>query len=221
MLVIQQRLPLVYRILDSSCALHYCQKQSVDSSTIASSTRHSANYSVGCNGVFDFELAIQKILPNCEIHVFDFTDYSARIPRGLKVQYHSWGLKPVNDVNVTVSTSAPFAQNTLWRSKPELDWKTFPEVIQLLGHTGKVIEIFKIDCEGCEWYTYKDWLQSDVLIRQILVEVHGTPPHVDDFFKHIHSHDYVMFHKEPNIQWTGGDCLEFSFLKMNSSFFER
>ena len=175
-------------------------------------------YSVGSNGDFGFERAIQNILPNCEIHVFDFTDFSSWIPSGLKVDYHAWGLKPVHDENIPVTESAPFAQNTLWRSQPELNWKTFPEIVEHLGHTGRFIEIFKIDCEGCEWYTYKDWFEN-VQIRQILVEVHGTPPIVDDFFSHIHSLNYVMFHKEPNIQWTGGDCLEFSFLKVNNSFF--
>ena len=34
-------------------------------------------YSVGSNNHFDFELYVQKSLPNCEIHIFDFDDYSA------------------------------------------------------------------------------------------------------------------------------------------------
>lgn len=169
-------------------------------------------YSVGSNGDFTFERAVQTLLPNCEIHVFDFTAY--KIPMGLDVTYHSFGLKPVHDENITVTVLDPYAKNTLWRAKPELDWKTFPEILTDL------IDIFKIDCEGCEFYTYKDWFQASVKIRQILVEVHGTPELTDDFFSHIHSQNYVMFHKEPNIQWSGGDCLEFSFLKLNGSFFE-
>jgi len=176
-------------------------------------------YSVGSNGDFSFEAAIQKLLPQCEIHVFDFSNFAYRVPKSLNITYHVWGLKPVQDENITVTKSSPWVGNTLWRSKPELDWKTFPEIVSLLGHTGKVIDIFKIDCEGCEFYTYKDWFEASAEIRQILVEVHGTPNIVNTFFSHIRSENYVMFHKEPNIEWSDGNCEEFSFLKMSSSFF--
>jgi hypothetical protein len=177
-------------------------------------------YSVGSNGDFSFELGIQKIAPRCEIHIFDFTDYANHMPKGLNATYHAWGIKPVNDSTIQVTKSANFVGNTLWRTRPTLDWKTFPEIVELLGHNGRVIDIFKIDCEGCEFYTYKDWLAANADIRQILVEIHGTPSVTDEMFGNIHYANYVMFHKEPNIQWSGGSCVEFSFLKLNKSFFE-
>jgi Methyltransferase domain len=168
-------------------------------------------YSVGSNGKFDFEEGIQQRLPFCEIHVFDFTDYSGRVPKGLNVTYHSWGLKPSYSSNNIPGTP-------LWVSKNTLEWKSFPEIVDILGHSDRLIEIFKIDCEGCEWHTYKDWLNFN--IRQILVETHRTPPMVNDFFSDIHATNFVMFHKEANILGTGGRAIEFSFLKMNGSFFQ-
>jgi hypothetical protein len=80
------------------------------------------------------------------------------------------------------------------------------------------VDIFKIDCEGCEWQSYKDWIRAD--LRQIVVEVHDSPvAAVNDFFQGIHDAGYVMFHKEPNIQFSNGQCQEISFLKMQKSFF--
>ena len=95
------------------------------------------------------------------------------------------------------------------------------DTIKELGHEGRTIDIFKIDCEGCEWYSYKDWVQDPAVdIRQIQVEVHDTPDLVHDFFQSIHNANFAMFHKEPNIQWAAGNCVEFAFLKLAPSFFK-
>ena len=169
-------------------------------------------YSIGSNGQFDFEEGIQQRLPFCEIHIFDFTDYSRRVPKGLNVTYHAWGLKP------SYSSNNIPGRTPKWESDTASEWKSLPEIVEILGHSDRLIEIFKIDCEGCEWYTYKDWLRFN--IRQIMVETHRTPPNVNDFFSDIHAANFVMFHKEANILGTRGNAIEFSFLKMNGSFFE-
>ena len=52
-------------------------------------------------------------------------------------------------------------------------YMSMQETVKELGHENRVIDILKIDCEGCEWFTYKDWLEFD--IRQILVETHNAP----------------------------------------------
>lgn len=87
-----------------------------------------------------------------------------------------------------------------------------------MGHTGRTIDVFKIDCEGCEWETVANWFDSDVTIRQIQVELHNvdikTTPKFFDTLWHNH---YVITHKEPNIAYPG--AIEYAFLKLSSDFF--
>ena len=52
-------------------------------------------------------------------------------------------------------------------------FNTFDETLDKLDRRDRTIDIFKIDCEGCEWSTYKDWIGFG--FRQILVETHGVP----------------------------------------------
>ena len=89
--------------------------------------------------------------------------------------------------------------------------------MQELGHVGRRVDIFKIDCEGCEWQTYRDWFEAD--LRQILVETHLTCSSTPSFFQELHDNGYVIFHKEPNIQYCKGECVEFSFLKLEKEYF--
>ncbi len=72
---------------------------------------------------------------------------------------------------------------------------------------------------GCEWYTYKDWIDRSVDIRQILIKVHRSPPMVNEFFESLHNANYAMFHKEFNVIYVSGKYVEFSFLKMAPTFF--
>jgi hypothetical protein len=39
---------------------------------------------------------------------------------------------------------------------------SIPEFQKLLRHEGRTIDILKIDCEGCEWTSYKDWINTDI-----------------------------------------------------------
>ena len=147
----------------------------------------------------------------CEIHVFDFTDFSHKVPDSIRdmVHFHAWGLKTSGEK--VEERVAPRQQTQIFR--------TLNETIELLGHRGQIIDIFKIDCEGCEWGTFHDWVNADVDIRQILVEVHNVPPAAQDFFLSMQNAGYVTFHKEPNIEFAGGQCIEYCFLKLGKAFF--
>ena len=98
--------------------------------------------------------------------------------------------------------------------------KTLSETKKALGHEGRRIDIFKIDCEGCEWDTYDTWFDEDNDIGQILVETHYAPmPNAKDFFYKLHDHGYVIFSKEPNY-YMDGRGVEYAFLKLSTSFFQ-
>lgn len=164
-------------------------------------------YSVGSNGDFNFEVGVQRTIgPGvCEFHIFDMGDYAAKVPDELqRVNFHQWGLKKQDD-------------------KPgEGRFKGLADTVKELGHENlDVIDIFKIDCEKCEWETYKDWTAPGIpSLQQILVELHNAPPTVIDFFNSLEEEGYVRFHKEPNIQFNDGSCEEYALLKLDKEFFE-
>ena len=75
----------------------------------------------------------------CEIHIFDPGNYER--PAGLadkNMHYHKWGL--------TSSYSDEY------KARAGREYYSFPEIRRRLGHENRKIDIFKIDCEGCEWY---------------------------------------------------------------------
>jgi hypothetical protein len=162
-------------------------------------------YSVGSAGNAAFEAALLKeVSPECEIHVFDFDDFAQttaeQTGHSKTVFYHQWGL----------------SGQTGGR------YKSFKDTVAELGHINRTIDIFKIDCEGCEFDTFRAWLDAPVVIQQILVEVHGTGDRAHDFFKTLQETGYAIFHKEPNIQYqTHGMCVEYCFLLLSPQFWIR
>lgn len=113
-------------------------------------------YSIGSVGNFDFERGLQDVISEknvpkkeCEVHVFDMKDFSGEdVPSN--IQYHLWGIKSsaIPDENVV----------------PNM--KTFQETVKELGHEGRVVDVLKISCGGCEWKIYKDLMQTDIKIMQ-------------------------------------------------------
>ena len=188
-------------------------------------------YSIGSNGDFNFELGMQKEVGEgvCEFHIFDMGDWEAKVPKELKrTYYHRWGLKvqdnkhnddPENAYKKIVSDKnrlrVPAVRGDIYHG--------LQDIVKLLGHEKlDVIDIFKIDCEKCEWDTYQDWLGKGIpLLHQIQVEVHDAPGQTAiDFFDSFERAGYLRFHKEPNIQYSDGGCLEYSFVKVEEEFLE-
>jgi len=171
-------------------------------------------YSIGSQGDFSFEVALQKYLNNgslCEVHIFDWGNYESKMPKGLNLHYHKWGLKGTND---TISGDEG-------QSFEPRQYYTLAEIVKQLGHERRrAIDIFKIDCEGCEWDTVQDWMGPSIpIIHQIQVEVHKMPHQkILPFFDGLLNNGYVIFHKEANIEFSD-NCIEFSFLKLDKAFF--
>ncbi|CAJ1936032.1 unnamed protein product [Cylindrotheca closterium] len=130
-------------------------------------------YSIGSNGKAEFETGVKDEIGNhCEIHTFDVGNYNKRngnFAEALKgiATFHHWG----------------FGTKEEAQEQPRR-FKTLQQTMKELGHANRTIDLFKIDCEWCEWFSYEQWLNQD--IRQILVETHNAPmPNVQDFFLQI------------------------------------
>ena len=167
-------------------------------------------YSVGSNNDFSFEESVLKdIGPHCEIHTFDFGNFKEG---AAKVGYRLH-----NGVN---KTAVNYHQYGLGLDQPP-KYKSLQTVVKEQGHENRVIDIFKIDCEGCEWETAKHWFEADVTLRQIQVELHKSNMETTpQFFDMMYDNDYVITHKEANIEWTNaqGTCIEYAFLKLSPDF---
>mmetsp|Transcript_15861 Transcript_15861/g.24023 ORF Transcript_15861/g.24023 Transcript_15861/m.24023 type:complete len:329 (+) Transcript_15861:138-1124(+) len=167
-------------------------------------------YSVGSHNDFSFEQGIHKdIHKDCDVHTFDFGDFADGAKKaGGKILYHQWGL----GVDTTDGKGNVF--------------KSMSTTLEELGHQNKVIDIFKIDCEECEWDTAVSWFEAatkhNVLIRQIQVELHRNQAEkVHAFFDLMYEHGYVIIHKEINIiameKYKAG-MIEYAFLKLDPRF---
>ena len=93
------------------------------------------------------------------------------------------------------------------------------DTIKLLGQENlDAIDVFKIDCEGCEWESFDSWLDPSMPdLMQILVEVHYPPIELATvFFDRLQAAGYARFHKEFNIFAHAG-LTEYAFLRPFSS----
>lgn len=100
-------------------------------------------------------------------------------------------------------------------------FKSLQTIVNELGHNNRTIDIFKIDCEGCEWTTAKHWFEADVMLRQILVELHKSDvKNTPRFFDLMYDNGYVIFHKEANIAYSGPSnlAIEYALLKLAPEF---
>jgi hypothetical protein len=178
-----------------------------DPHRLAARNRSCLVYSVGSSGETSFEAAIRReIGAHCEVHTFDIKNYTEQVDATGAI-FHQWGIAEAN-----------------YREGVYV-YRTLQQTIEELGHVGRTIDIFKIDCDGCEWRTFSSWLDANVTLRQVLIELHEAKqkivkqPETMDFFKRM-AKDYVIFHKEPNIQfWNDLRCVEYAFLKLSQAVF--
>jgi len=155
-------------------------------------------YSVGSAGNFKFENELLKWNPGCEIHTFDpDPKYANTVSDNPNIIYHAIG----------------------FAGEDNGKFQKLFTVMKNLGHEGRKIDIFKIDCEGCEWEIISEFTDPNIELSQILVEAHGIMYH-EDWLEALLNHGYVMFSKELNSFGCGeGRCIEFSFLKFNEIAF--
>lgn len=94
------------------------------------------------------------------------------------------------------------------------------------------IDILKIDIEGAEYDFFNNIFESNQghllrRARQLQIEFHygwGASQDAPDavhhaIFSKLHELGFVVFEEEPNIQFTDGSCIEYSFLRLAPDFF--
>jgi len=136
---------------------------------------------------------MHKLNPRCKIFTFDHTITPRNIPA--YVTFHKFGLGARDHGPLLTVDSA----------------------LRKIGLQDKTVDIFKIDCEGCEKDIFPGFLKPD--LRQILIEVHMfTRWNVNSFFEAMTSAGYVIFHKEPNTYGCKGNCIEYGFVKLKQVF---
>ena len=100
-------------------------------------------YAVGAADEIGFDLDMGAL--GCEVHTFDPTVTLAD-KLSQNVTFHKWGLYG-GDRN---ASSAMKFENRKY-GKIEGEMYHLEDAIEKLGHRGRTITVFKIDCEGCEW----------------------------------------------------------------------
>jgi len=154
----------------------------------------------------------------CDIHVFapgEITDASRNNANmQSNINFHNWGFK-----GSTVQTNPGSGQ-----------FKTFRESVKELGHTDRDIDLFVMDCVGCEWDVIKDLLppvsglsstaEADGVgdIMQIVMNLYEKPANANDLFQAMKLNNYAIFHKEEPAPTE--NQFGFSFIKLAPGFWE-
>jgi Methyltransferase domain len=93
------------------------------------------------------------------VHTFDPTvsgEVMERMSKEAGYHFHLWGLGSQADMNAGVILgNGPL--------------KTLEAIMGELGHTGRTIDVFKIDCEGCEYTVMQDQVFGPVVAGALKV----------------------------------------------------
>ena len=85
------------------------------------------------------------------------------------------------------------------------------------------IDIFKIDCEGCEVELLASQPVLGLLrerVKQLQIEFHWahykvkSPAKMHAMWTALAAHGFEPFYKEPNFQWADGSCIEYSLVNL-------
>lgn len=145
--------------------------------------------SVGSSNEYSFEAALEPY--GCAVHTFDPT-VAPDSRKPAHVQYHSLGLGTTAETRLSELIKVTSSQN---------------------------IDILKVDCEGCEWGVLLDDTTLSALrahVTQFLVEFHWKDAAtMEAVGNRLLDAGFRVFSKEPNIQFSDGSCIEYSFLNIH------
>ena len=159
----------------------------------------------------------KSVSDKCEIHVFDPTRQVSNVKTISDIHVHPWGF--IGEKNVQREGNSQF--------------KTIRETVEDLGHQGHYIDLFVLDCEGCEFNLYKDIVEIGIenmttttkaptVFLQLVMQVHGFATPVENtysFFETLTNEgSYAIFHKSAT-EGTGGNVQDYGFIKLRNDFF--
>jgi len=154
-----------------------------------------------------FEKDFLNVVGACEFHIFSRNGLvpGTKLPAD-DFYLHRWDLERSAEKDLRKKSS---------------DSKSLQDTIQSLGHVGKTVDLFLLDCAGCELNTVSDWFVSDGVVGveflQIIAKVHsGRHAVMQHFFSTILRQNYVTYYmgKKEHLamRWYG-------FLKLAPDYF--
>lgn len=170
--------------------------------------------SIGSNNLWEFEENVYK-KTNCEVHTFD--------PREREKHGGIWG--GLITVPPAIADRTYFHNYALGAvKKPEVKAITFEEVMTMSNVTSSnPLALFKIDCEGCEWFLFSTLLKQNMthlLPPQLVMEVHvnslkywlarKTIDHYVELFRTLFEAGYTVFENH-----LGDGGCEVSFVRVS------
>jgi len=169
-----------------------------------------------------FETALLDVIGPCEIHVFNpyglrkdnGGDFPMNTLVGMNTHLHLWGFEKSG--SKLLDPKAP-------------DIKSLQDTVQVLGHGNRTVDLFVLDCGGCELDIVEDWFdrswfvnnqRNGVDLMQVIVKVHSARHKImDNFFNTILRNGYVTYFKGKKER--GGGSRWYGFLKLSPDYFVR
>ena len=190
--------------------------------------------SIGANFDFRFEQAIADQY-GCDMHVYDHTSGPPKVSDEPALNFEKMSGCPRGNtgwcyMTKTAASHVTFFKKSLGVTDGPTTVSLASAVERLLRDTGvPFIAVLKIDCEGCEYdalTTAESLATISERIQQVLVEIHfdsyssRNPRTHEQKASRMHAlwtsfhtdAGLLPFHKEPNIQWSSGDCTELSLI---------
>jgi Methyltransferase domain len=122
-------------------------------------------YSFGIHNSWEWEEKVARLL-HCEVHAFDPTmNHPTNLAPG--VTFHKLGLQ-AEGTNMSATHAAGYDA-----IDPKL-LLTLGQIMKLLGHVGRTLDVLALDCEGCEYGALRQMACSgeSALVDQLFVEFH-------------------------------------------------
>lgn len=184
-------------------------------------------YAFGGHAEFDWDIAMTQHT-GCEHHIFDPTapcHEPGKQDQSCKPWAALLGPKLIAESNVT--SYQPYGisghDGTVRWFKESVPVYSLSTIMAKLGHTGRRIDVLKMDIEGSEFDVVPNLVKSGIEIGQLLIEVHWPlhraefsrkPAHMQTsalhahFFGALEKAGFAVAHVEFNIA-CGFTCVEF------------